>query len=102
MIAHLSLYNRSAVVWSPILCFVACCATLVVLAGRGSFREAAAAAFYFGLKRGFLLVAAFGLIVGILDWFFPKKRGLLIFSAIAASFFSVFVGWVLAQSIIHF
>jgi hypothetical protein len=101
MIARVSLYNRLAIIGLPLLSFLTCCATLWPSVGGGNLPEIAEAAFAFGKLR-FLIVGAIGLIIGLLDWRLRGRTRWLFFFAAFGTFFAIFVGWTLAQSIIYF
>jgi len=102
MASYTSVYNRSAIVLLPVLSFCTCCVSLLIIGG-GSRLDIAEITYFFGVKRSFLIMPAIiGLATGLLDWFLPSRKWLLISSAILSTIAALFFGWALSQSIIYF
>lgn len=102
MASYTSVYNRSAIVLLPVLSFGTCCVSLLIIGG-GSLLDIAEITYFFGVKRSFLIMPAIiGLATGLLDWFLPSRKWLLISSAILSTIAALFFGWALSQSIIYF
>jgi hypothetical protein len=99
MFDRIAVYNRLAVISFPVMSFAACCISLLACGLSGGLIRATFLTWSFGCERFFPLIACVGMIVGLSDWVFPKKRKIVFIAALILSAVAAFLGWALAALI---
>jgi len=93
-------YYRLAIVLLPAIAFVTCFVAIHLYGKSESPLDVARWTVHAGMWRVFLIPALAGFVIGGLDCFFPKRKTLLMISAIVGCILSVLYGLALTAALI--
>jgi len=102
IIMNKKLMHRTAPVSLPLIGSLICILTLSTATGFTDILENIGRTGRFGMRGLFQITIISGVVIAILDWATPLKNKLLSTVFYLCSAGSIALGWIFAQSIIHF